>query len=435
MPPRDLARYQEGFLVRLVRHAHERLPFYRDRLAPLFSPDGKIDLSCWNEVPILKRDQVVAMGREMRVAELPPGYGAIGEFRTSGSTGIPLEIASNGLVFLTANALFTRMASWFGLDLTKPLASIRRFTNEPNPPGPHGQVSVGWSLGKQSGPLYEFELMTPVEQQLEWLSLHKAPYLLTQPSGALALSHAITTAQRQALGIEFVFLAGETIPNGAREFIAERLGARAAGIYSCQEIGMLACECETAPHYHVAAENALVEIVDDHGRDVAVGERGRTVVTGLFNYAMPFIRYELGDIALAGNAPCRCGRTLPVISEIEGRSRNVFVFRDGSRIWPRAAMVRPMQAYVPFLRFQLVQLDHERIELRYISDGSGRLPDLDGLNAYARKVLHPSIELSIREMTTFTPGPGGKIEEFISHIPAATTLRWGSNDEGAGSLP
>jgi len=198
---------------------------------------------------------------------------------------------------------------------------------------------------------------------------------------------------------------------------------------------MLACECETAPHYHVAAENALVEIVDDHGRDVAVGERGRTVVTGLFNYAMPFIRYELGDVALAGNAPCRCGRTLPVISEIEGRSRNVFVFRDGSRIWPRAAMVRPMQAFVPFLRFQLVQLDHERIELRYISDGSGHLPDLDRLNAYARKVLHPSIELSVREMTAFTPGPSGKIEEFISHIPAATNLRWGSNDEGAGSLP
>jgi hypothetical protein len=73
---------------------------------------------------------------------------------------------------------------------------------------------------------------------------------------------------------------------------------------------------------HVAAENALVEIVDEQGRDVAPGGRGRVIVTGLNNYAMPFIRYQLGDIALAGTAPCGCGRALPVITRVEGRTRN-----------------------------------------------------------------------------------------------------------------
>jgi phenylacetate-CoA ligase len=136
-----------------------------------------------------------------------------------------------------------------------------------------------------------------------------------------------------------VFLIGETIPDGTREFIAERLGARSAGIYSCQEIGAIACECEAAPHYHVAAENALVEILDESGRDVAPGGRGRVVVTGFYNYAMPFIRYELGDLAEAGSAPCGCGRAAPIIARIEGRSRHAFIFRDGTRLWPRAAMV------------------------------------------------------------------------------------------------
>jgi len=121
---------------------------------------------------------------------------------------------------------------------------------------------------------------------------------------------------------------------------------------SCQEIGHIASECEAAPHYHVAAENALVEIVDDRGRDVGPGERGRVIVTGLYNYVMPFIRYELGGVAVAGAGDCRCRRTLPVIARVEGRSRNAFVFRDGSRMWPRTSIVRAMQPFVPFTRFQ-----------------------------------------------------------------------------------
>jgi phenylacetate-CoA ligase len=419
MSLRELAHYQEQLLVRLVRHARDELPFYRSRLGVLFTANGEVELSRWNDVPILRRDEVTERGWEMRVSHLPADYGAIGEFRTSGSTGVPLEIASNGLVFVAANALFTRMIRWFGLDNSRPLAAIRRFTNEPAPLGPEGRASNGWSLANPGAPLYEMELMAPVEQQLEWLLRHKAPYLMTQPSGALAIAHAVTPERGRALGIEIVFLVGETIPDGAREFIAERLGARVAGIYSCQEIGTIACECGAVPHYHVAAENALVEILDEQGRNVAPGELGRVVVTGFYNYAMPFIRYELGDIALAGAAACTCRRALPVITRIEGRTRNAFVFRNGARVWPRGAMVRPMHAFVPFRRYQLVQLDHERIEFRYTPDGSGRKPDLVGLNAYARTVLHPSIQMSVFEMEDFPRGPNGKVDEFISHIPVS----------------
>jgi phenylacetate-CoA ligase len=415
----DLKQYQEMLLVHLVRHACDELRFYRSRLDALFKANGEVDLSRWNEVPILRRDEVSVHGRKMRVPHLPAGYGEIRNFQTSGSTGVPLEIASNALVFVASNALLTRMIRWFGLDTSRPLATIRRFTNDPAPPGPEGRVSNGWSLANPTAPLYEIELMTPIEQQLEWLSRHKTPYLMTQPSGALAIAHAVTPERGKALGIEIVVLVGETIPDGARDFITERLGARVAGLYSCQEIGTIACECEAVPHYHVAAENAFVEILDEKGRNVVPGELGRVVVTGFYNYAMPFIRYDLGDLALAGEATCRCGRALPVITRIEGRTRSAFVFRDGARVWPRAAMVRPMYEFVPFRRYQLVQLDHERIELRYTPDGSGRKPDLVGLNAYARTVLHPSIQINVCEMEAFLPGPSGKVDEFVSHISVA----------------
>jgi phenylacetate-CoA ligase len=416
MPARELARYQQDLLVRLVRHAHAALPFYRSRLAGLVATDGEVDLSRWNDVPILAREEVAARGREMRVRDLAPDYGEIAEARTSGSTGVALEIATNGMQYCCAVALMTRAARRFGMNTARPLATIGRYRHHPIPPWPEGNVYRGWSMSDPDTPAYELELTTPVEQQLEWLRRRKAPYLRTQPSAALAIAHAVTPEQGRALGIETVLLNGENVPDGARESIAERLGARAAAIYSCQEVGHIASECEAAPHYHVACENVLVEIVDDRGRDVRPGERGRVIVTGLYNYVMPFIRYELGDIAVAG-AGCACGRTLPVIARIEGRSRNAFVFRDGTRVWPRTSMVRAMAPFVPFARFQLVQRDFERIEFRYLPDGSGRAPDVAGLNAHARAVLHPSVELCPVEVDALPPGPSGKFEEFISDVP------------------
>jgi phenylacetate-CoA ligase len=419
LPARALAHYQQGLLIRLVRHAHAALPFYRDRLACLVSANGQVDLSRWSDVPILRRDEVAARGGEMRVHDLDPEYGEIAEARTSGSTGVALDIATNGMVYFCAMALLTRMARRFGMKTARPLATIGRYRYKPIPPWPEGSISSGWSMSDPDTPAYQLDLTTPVVQQLEWLARRKAPYLRTQPSAALAIADAVTPGEGRALGIETVLLNGENVPEGARETIAERLGARAAVMYACQEIGHIASECEAAPHYHVAAENALVEIVDDRGRDVRPGERGRVIVTGLYNYVMPFIRYELGDIAVAGMEGCPCGRTLPVIAQVEGRSRNAFVFRDGSRMWPRPSMVRAMAPFVPFSRFQLVQRDFEKIEFRYVPDGSGRAPDVVGLNLHARAAFHPSVEFEPVAVAALRPGESGKFEEFICEVPAA----------------
>ena len=215
----------------------------------------------------------------------------------------------------------------------------------------------------------------------------------------------------------------ETIPDGARDFIYERLGARVAAIYSCQEIGTIACECAAVPHYHVAAENALVEILDENGHEVAPGELGRVAVTGLYNYAMPFIRYDLGDLALAGEASCRCGRALPIITRIEGRTRSAFVFRDGARIWPRGAMVQRMHEFVPFRQgTSWCGSMHNELSFATFRMVQGATPTSLASTPTRGKVLHPSIQMSVREMEAFPSGPSGKVDEFSSHILTLETL-------------
>src|SRR5262245_56696313 len=145
MPLPTLARYQENLLIRLVRHAQEHIPFYRERLGCLFTTEGDVNLSRWNNVPILRRDDVIAHAGKSRVAELPPEYGEIAEARTSGSTGVRLEVATNGLVFFTSNALLTRAARWWGLNTSRPLAALRLFIDEAVAPYPVGNIKKGWS--------------------------------------------------------------------------------------------------------------------------------------------------------------------------------------------------------------------------------------------------------------------------------------------------
>jgi phenylacetate-CoA ligase len=341
-------------------------------------------------------------------------YGAIQETRTSGSTGTPLQVASNSLVLTAANAALTRLARWWGVDTSRPLACVRLHRREP-PQYPEGNEQTGWSHANPEAVIHELDLMTPVEQQIEWLLRKKAPYWRTSPSNALAIAYAATPDQARELHVELIFAIAETIFPRTREIVAERLGAKIAAIYSCEEIGFIATQCPMAPGYHVVAENALVEILREDGSEAAPGEVGQVVLTGFYNYAMPFIRYAIGDIATAGPELCCCGRSLPVIEQVEGRTRHAFVFKDGTRVWPRLWDFK-VGDFISCREFQLAQIDRDHIEFRYVPDQATGAPDVPGLQAYLRQKLHPAAEIAVVEMDRIPRGRGGKIDPFVSSV-------------------
>jgi phenylacetate-CoA ligase len=352
----------------------------------------------------------------MRVRQLPDLYGPVHETRTSGSTGVPLQLATNMLVRIAGNAALTRMARWWGADTEQPLARISFPHGHAAAPYPEGRDWNGWSFTSPQTRVHDLDLVTPADQQIEWLSRKRVRYLATPSSNAMALAYAVDPQQGRALGIEIVFAIAETVLPRARELVAERLGARIAAIYSCEEIGFIATECPDFPCYHVVAENAFVEILRDDGSPAAPGETGQVVLTGLHNYAMPFIRYAIGDVATAGPDGCACGRSLPVIERIEGRTRYAFVFKDGTRIWPRIHTLRDINEIVPNCECQVVQIAPERVEVRYVPDNSGRAPDLTALNEYVRRKFHTSVSASAVAMAAIPRGASGKLHPFVSMV-------------------
>jgi phenylacetate-CoA ligase len=417
MPPEHLAGYQRDLLRQLVRHAHARIPFYAARLGCLLTEDGEIDLQRWDQVPILTRAEATAHCEEMRAHDLPAALGDITEHKTSGSNDASLVFGVNSLARLAYSAAFTRLALWHGADPSRPHAQIRIYRKGSVPEYPQGEATKGWTWAAPDTDAFGLDMRTPIDNQIEWLLRHKAPYLTTLPSNAMALAYAATPETARALDLDVIFSISETVLPGARELIADRLGAKLVGIYSCEEVGYIATECPDQAHYHICSEMTLVEIVDEAGHPVPPGQPGRVLVTGLYNYATPFIRYDIGDVAIADPEPCGCGRSLPVLSQVLGRTRHAFVFRDGKRVWPRVWNATAMQAFVPCREFQVVQVDFERIEFRYVPDGVGEA-DLDGLRGYARQNLHPSVEIAAVAVASIQRGPGGKLDPFISNVVA-----------------
>ena len=416
LPGPHLLRYQGGLVERLVRHARAHVPFYRDRLQSLFGPDDAFDFSRWPQVPVLDRQEAAQANTRVSAPELPESYGVIHEITTSGTTGIPLSFSVNGLVSTAGNGALTLLARWHGMDTSRPLAMIKMYSAKDIPPMPEGFHGKGWSQASPDADTFGIDMRTPLDQQLVWLESRKAPYLITSASHATAIAYAAGADRSRALGLEIIFSTAETVLARARNIVRENFGAKLVALYSCQEIGMIAMECPVSGQYHVIIDNVLVEIVRPDGSLVAPGETGRVLVTGLYNYATPFIRYAIGDIATAAAECCPCGRSLPLIEQIEGRTRAEFIFRDGTRIWPRALHAEAIRAFVPFREFQMVQVDHDVIEFRYIPQSGEHAPDLAGLKMYGRKNIHPSVDIRAITVVEFPRGRAGKHEHFLSLI-------------------
>ena len=83
------------------------------------------------------------------------------------------------------------------------------------------------------------------------------------------------------------------------DLIVQAFGCQTIDLYAAREIGQIAFQCPEGPGYHLCSEAVLCELVDDDGLPVGPGEYGRVVLTSLYNFAMPFIRYDIGDYALS----------------------------------------------------------------------------------------------------------------------------------------
>lgn len=179
------------------------------------------------------------------------------------------------------------------------------------------------------------------------------------------------------------------------EMIQEQFGCRVYNWYGTREVGGIAGECAKG-NMHIFNFNNFVEIVDSNYRSVAPGEQGRVVVTNLHNYAMPFIRYDLEDLAVLGDG-CSCGDPMPTILKISGRVMDYFAKPDGSKV--SGVFIFPFLSSRPWIEtFHILQRELDLIEIFWVRKAGAEVEGKEGANESIRKVMGPDCQVIWHEV-------------------------------------
>ena len=163
-----------------------------------------------------------------------------------------------------------------------------------------------------------------------------------------------------------IMTGGEKLNDDVREHLSNVFGCYVQTNYSCTEGGTMACEC-TARHFHINDDWVILEAVDENNKPVPFGtQSSKVLLTNLANRICPIIRFEITDRVVLHNEPCRCGNMRPWLT-VEGRTDDILCFENGIRIAPMS-LYAVLKEVHGIERFQLIQQEDDRLELRLIAD-------------------------------------------------------------------
>lgn len=422
LPPEELQARQFRQLGLLIAHAAKTLPFYRERFHTCgFDPAAPITEASWAKLPILTREEAQAAGTALHCRSLPKQHGETTTDHTSGSTGTPLSVLRSAIAIFYWNVFAIRETSWHGFDLSGKLAAIRLDWRRPvDSTGLYVKRHENWgpplAALYPTGPGVVLDVrQSTIEQQAAWLQQEAPTHLVGFGVGLQALARHCLAHDIRVPSIRSVYSQGEALTDTARAACLEAWGVEVVDNYSAVEAGYIALQCPDHPHLHIQSESALVEILAQDGRPCLPGEVGQVVVTPLHNFAMPLIRYAIGDLAQMG-APCACGRTLPVLNRILGRTRrDMLMLPDGTQGFPYVGG-NAVAEFPAIIQHQVIQRSVTEIELRLVARAQLPVEDEDRLRSRMLAAIGHPFRISIVYCDAIERSPSGKYVEFKSEV-------------------
>ncbi len=215
---------------------------------------------------------------------------------------------------------------------------------------------------------------------------------------------------------KLVAYGGDRMPDADRRLIEQELGIPVVSTYQCAEALRIGFFCEERRGFHLSLDAVAVRLVDDQGRDAEPGAPGQVVISNLTNRATVFLNYRLGDIATPGLGPCPCGRTLPVIEDLKGRSDDL-LWLAGGRPMHSLGVMPYLQAVAGVVQVQIVQNAARRFTVRAVGEsGVNRNEAAAGLVQALRSKVGEDAQVDVDWMETIPAGSNGKVKAVITEM-------------------
>lgn len=359
---RELIERQWAKLERLLKEAHENCEYYQRLFAVHgIRPSHICSPADMARIPILTKRDIQRNGsalihRRCDVNQLVPA-------KTGGSTGTALKIFADLHCRDLRNAAAIRSDRWAGWDL-----GIKRAALWGNPP-----VADTLPRKIRSALRDRIVYLDTMKMDDQTMSDFVGRWQRVKPEILFGHSHSLyiwarwlkrervtTVRPRGVISTSMMLLTPE------RLVMEETFGCPVTDRYGCEEVGLIACECERHQGLHVNIDHLYVEFLREDGLPAAPGEPAMLVVTDLVNVGMPLIRYKIEDMAVQASQPCGCGRGLPLIHGVVGRIADFLVRADGSLVAGVSLVERTLTAIHGIEQMQIVQQSPSEMTLHVV---------------------------------------------------------------------
>ncbi|MEO8992833.1 MAG: AMP-binding protein [Nitrosospira sp.] len=409
-----LEELQLSRLSLLLTHAQIHVPYYRNLFGKIgFRVEDVHSLADLARLPLLDKPGI----RTNTEALKSENAKSLHRFNTGGSSGEPL-IFYIGKERVTHDvAAKWRATRWWDVDIGD-------------------REIVVWGspieLGAQDGArairdrLFRTRLLPAFEMSEQKLDRFLGEIRAMRPKMLFgypsALSHIARHAEANGwhmddLGIRVAFVTSERLYDEQRQQISKTFACQIANGYGGRDAGFIAHECPQGG-MHVTAEDIIVEIVDHQGAPLPDGEAGEIIVTHLATKDFPFIRYRTGDIGVLDSKPCVCGRGLPVLKEIQGRSTDFLVAQDGTVIHG-LALIYIMRDMPQVRNFKIIQENLDLTRVWVVTETRLSSAETAKIERGFKARLGQAVNIVIEKMAEIPPEKSGKFRYVVSKVTSA----------------
>ncbi|MEM2291974.1 MAG: phenylacetate--CoA ligase family protein [Nitrososphaerota archaeon] len=407
-----LRRYQAKRLKAVIRYAYENVPFYHHKFREAgIKPDDIRGLDDLPKLPLVRKTELKMVPPRQRVS-LEFDVEKLKAIRTSGSTGEPFTTYVCGREDDWRKAIYMRANISCG---QKPRD---RWVVVTAPHHFHDTTDIQRRLGIYAQTCVS--VFMPVEKQVELISGLK-PDILDGYSGSLFLiARELDRRGLRTINPRIVFGTADLADEASQRFMEEVFGAPYLDQFGCAEIDRSAWQCPEKVGYHMDVDSVITEFVDEDGEVVSPGERGEVVYTSLFSFAMPLIRYCVGDVGIPSNDECPCGRSLPLMKVVEGRKDSFLVFPDGRLVSPRVFTNAMSKFFDSIFMYRVVQKKPNLFEVHVqVKENVNKDILADEIARHLKGVLgFVDISFVIKFVDDLALGKSGKVMAVFSEVKA-----------------
>lgn len=414
LSPDALSQLTSEKLAEFLSHLESNVPYYRDVFARVgYSAGDYAGLDDLHKLPILTKSLIRENTEALRADNAAP----LARFNTGGSSGEPL-IFFLGKERVSHDVAAKRRATrWWNVDIGDRELVV---WGSPIELGSQDRIRLLRDSLFRSELLPAFEMSEEnLDRFVARIRSYRPRMLFGYPSSlALIARHAQKRGVDLAsLGIRVAFVTSERLYDEQRADIEAVMGCPVANGYGGRDAGFIAHECPEGS-LHITAEDIIVEIVDEQGAPLPTGQSGEIVVTHLHTRDYPFLRYRTGDVGALSSTPCACGRGLPVLERIEGRTTDFVVAQDGT-ILHGLSLIYVLRDIDGVGEFRIEQETVDRVTVKLVeNEPLAETVDATIVNEF-RKRLGATVDVVIARVDAIPREGSGKHRYVVSQVKGA----------------